>query len=355
MAVALPTKTFQRLLFRWFDQFGRKDLPWQKNKTPYRVWISEIMLQQTQVNTVIAYFERFIKTFPDIETLANANEDAVFHLWSGLGYYHRAKYLHMAAKKIFSEFQGHFPNQLEELEKLPGIGRSTAGAILSIAFDKAAPILDGNVKRVLTRLHGITTWPGEKNTEALLWKIAESYTPNQRSADYTQAIMDFGATLCIRSKPLCDQCPLEKKCVARSLNIEKTLPKAKPRKELPVKNATLLILKKEPNFILLEKRPETGIWAGLWSLPELPGKASAPLIRKFLAQFELPIKKLEKGEPFRHTFTHYHLNIFPVFITTDSKKPLVNTQRIWYNLHNSQSIGLPAPVKSILNKLEKSL
>src|SRR3990167_8286209 len=203
----LTPKKFQQLLCQWFDTHGRKNLPWQKNKTPYRVWLSEIMLQQTQVSTAIPYFQRFLTRFPTIKSLANASEDEVLHLWTGLGYYSRARNLYHAAKLVVEKHHGKFPDQLEELEKLPGIGRSTAGAILSIAFEKKATILDGNVKRVLTRLYGITEWVGEKKIIEALWKLAEKYTPAFRCADYTQAIMDLGATLCIRGKPACEKCP----------------------------------------------------------------------------------------------------------------------------------------------------
>ena len=353
---SLTAKTFQRLLLRWFDRYGRKDLPWQKNKTPYRVWISEIMLQQTQVSTVMSYFERFIAKFPDVGSLATADEDAVFHIWTGLGYYQRARHLQIAAKKIF-EHGGIFPDEQAQLEALPGIGRSTAGAILSIAFEKKATILDGNVKRVLTRLHGITEWPGEKKVTEQLWQLAEQFTPNKRCADYSQAIMDLGATLCVRGKPVCTQCPFEKYCVARSKGIEKTLPHSKPRKTLPVKQSALLILQKQPHVVLLEKRPAKGIWAGLWSLPEIHDKPTAATLRKTcLNQLKLRVKTIQFGDIFRHTFTHYHLDILPVFLQVEetSHKTIEDKQKIWYNLRQSQQIGMPAPVKLLLNKLEKS-
>lgn len=356
-SVSLTAKTFQRILLRWFDRYGRKDLPWQKDKTPYRIWVSEIMLQQTQVSTVISYYERFLAKFPDVGSLANADEDTIFHIWTGLGYYHRAKHLKIAAKKIFEDFNNRFPDELTELEKLPGIGRSTAGAILSIAFNKKAPILDGNVKRVLTRLHGITEWPGEKKVTESLWKLAEHYTPDKRCADYTQAIMDLGATLCTRSKPSCTTCPFEKYCVAHAKGLEKTLPQAKPRKTLPIKQASLLILQKEPHFVLLVKRPPAGVWAGLWSLPEVNGTPSAALIRKTCSsQLKLRVKSLQFGDAFRHTFTHYHLDILPVFLKIDQSTQLLmdDQQKIWYNLRKSQLIGMPAPVKLLLSKLEKS-
>jgi len=212
-----------RAVLKWFDQFGRKNLPWQQNKTPYRVWVSEIMLQQTQVTTVIPYYERFMSIFPTLKSLAEAKEDAVLHLWTGLGYYSRARNLHRTAKLIQENFHGIFPDTLDALQELPGIGRSTAAAILSIAFQKPATILDGNVKRVLSRLFAITEWPGEKETLEKLWKIAEKLTPNERVDDYTQAMMDIGATICIRGKPHCENCPLQKKMSRTQTRYRKNL------------------------------------------------------------------------------------------------------------------------------------
>jgi A/G-specific adenine glycosylase len=354
--VTLTPHLFQQQLLNWFDQFGRKDLPWQQDKTPYRVWVSEIMLQQTQVNTVIAYFDRFMTHFPTIEELANANEDSVLHLWTGLGYYNRARNLQKAAKMIIREYDGQFPDQLDTLQKLPGIGRSTAGAILSIAFNKPAAILDGNVKRVLTRVHGITEWPGTPRVTEQLWSIAEKYKPTQRIADYTQAIMDLGATLCIRGKPRCPECPFQESCIAHSQGIEKTLPYSKPHKTLPVREVTLLILQKNTHSVLLEKRPPVGVWASLWSLPEINGISSFKEIKKICHQrFQLEIEKVQIGTSFRHTFSHFHLDIVPALITVTAKNSLLmeNEQQIWYDLKNSQTVGLPAPIKALLNNLEK--
>ena len=353
----LSADLFQKKLLSWFDQFGRKDLPWQQDKTPYRVWVSEIMLQQTQVSTVIAYFNRFIAHFPTAEKLANADEDTVLHLWTGLGYYNRARNLQKAANIIIRDYKGQFPNQLDTLKELPGIGRSTAGAILSIAFNKHAAILDGNVKRVLTRLHGITEWPGIPKITEQLWSIAEKYTPHQRTADYAQAIMDLGATLCIRGKPRCTECPFQKYCVAYTQGIEKTLPYAKPRKTLPIRQVTLLVLQKNAHLVLLEKRAPAGVWASLWSLPEINGTPSSTDIKKTCRQkFQLDINQLTLGTSFRHTFSHFHLDIIPAFITvtaTKSSKLMESEQQIWYNLKDSQAVGLPAPIKSLLNNLEK--
>jgi A/G-specific adenine glycosylase len=350
--VNVTPKKFQTLLLDWFDQHGRKNLPWQQNKTPYRIWVSEIMLQQTQVSTVIAYFERFMQHFPNITTLANAPEDEVLHLWTGLGYYNRARNLQRAAKIITTTLQGNFPNNVTELENLPGIGRSTAGAIVAIAFQKPAPILDGNVKRVLTRIHGIEQWPGEKKISDALWQIAEKFTPQQRSADYTQAIMDLGATLCIRGKPQCVKCPMQKICVAHAKGIAKKLPIAKARKTIPTHQATLLILQQHPHWVLLEKRPATGVWGNLWSLPEMKGKPSTMEIQNICQdRFGLKMKALRVGKDFRHTFSHFHLDITPAFIeltSTPKTKIMESAQQIWYNLKMPQAVGLPAPVKSLL-------
>lgn len=234
--------SFANKLLAWFDLHGRKDLPWQSNRTPYRVWVSEIMLQQTQVASVINYYQRFMGTFPNIQSLASAHEDVVLEHWAGLGYYARARNLHKAAKLVVSEHKGVFPANFESIVNLPGIGRSTAGAILSIAFKQKATILDGNVKRVLCRVEAIRSWPGEKATENRLWQIAESLNPDERTADYTQAIMDLGATLCTRSKPSCDLCPLREQCRAHELNLQSELPKSKPKKKLPQKHTWIALI-----------------------------------------------------------------------------------------------------------------
>ncbi len=353
MKTNISPSQFQKKILTWFDSHGRKTLPWQKNKTPYRVWISEVMLQQTQVSTVIPYFERFMQRFPTIELLAQAEEDEVLHYWTGLGYYSRARNLHASAKKIVGDLAGEFPATLIDLEKLPGIGRSTAGAILAIAFQQKATILDGNVKRVLTRFSGITEWPGENSTLEKLWHTAELLTPEKKIADYTQAMMDLGATVCVRGKPQCEKCPLIKHCIAHQLGIEKDLPKSKPKKELPIKQVTLLILQNN-HKILLQKRPSAGIWGGLWSLPEITGFAET---REILTvcdkQFKCKAQNIFLRQRFRHTFSHYHLDILPVLIETQMKpgKIMDSEQQIWYNLNASQTIGLPAPIKKILEEM----
>lgn len=340
---------FQKKILDWFNACGRKNLPWQFNKTAYRVWVSEIMLQQTQANTVIPYFENFMQRFPNMGALSSAIQDEVLHLWTGLGYYSRARNLHRTAQLTMQHFNGELPNTLNELLTLPGIGKSTAGAILSIAFKQKAAILDGNVKRVLTRVFGITAWPGEKKIADTLWTIAETLTPEKQVDDYTQAMMDLGATVCIRGKPRCEMCPLTTLCTAKQLGIEKTLPHPKPKKKLPIKQATFLIVQHEES-VLLNKRPPTGIWGGLWSLPELPDFLSHDAVSFYCHQHFKHTKHIKMGEPFRHTFSHYHLDILPVFITLLKKpsKIMEDGQQIWYKLNGSQAVGLPAPVKKLL-------
>lgn len=350
----MTPQQFQRRILAWFDQHGRKTLPWQINKTPYRVWISEIMLQQTQVNTAIPYYERFLQRFPDLSTLAKASEDEVLHLWAGLGYYSRARNLHRAAKMIIEEYRGQFPDSLDALQTLPGIGQSTAGAIIAIAFQKRATILDGNVKRVLARFLAIEEPITEKNVENTLWHYATKFTPSTRIDDYTQAMMDVGATLCTRSKPACSKCPLIKDCGAYKKGIVHLLPLKKAAKELPVRKTTFLILKSS-EAILLCKRPSQGIWGGLWSLPELNGEPEMKCIAQFCkSQFKLSIAESKPLVPFRHTFSHYHLDIFPILIEV-KKRPrmaMEEDKQIWYNPHHPERIGLPKPVQSLMESLK---
>ncbi|MBV9575468.1 MAG: A/G-specific adenine glycosylase, partial [Gammaproteobacteria bacterium] len=342
----LKPASFQKILLAWFNEHGRKHLPWQENKTAYRVWVSEIMLQQTQVSTVIPYFERFMQQFPDLSALAQASEDSVLHLWAGLGYYSRARNLHRAAKMIVEKFAGIFPQTIEDLEALPGVGQSTAGAIAAIAYNQKAAILDGNVKRVFARLHGITAAINEKEIENKLWELAHLFTPAKEVADYTQAIMDFGATLCLRSKPQCMLCPFTSHCLAHQQGIAASLPKKKPTKKLPVRTSTFIILKKNER-IFLQKRAANGIWGGLWSLPEIAGEPQTSSLQTFcLEQWQLKIKDFELLAPFRHTFTHYHLDIFPVIIHAKQVaiKNMKKAQQIWYDPNKPDTIGLPKPV-----------
>lgn len=349
----LDSLHFQRVILHWFDQHGRKHLPWQQNKTPYRVWLSEIMLQQTQVATVIPYYQRFIAQFPDVLSLANAKEDDVLHLWAGLGYYSRARNLHKAAKMVVKEFAGQFPDTIPGLTTLPGIGQSTAGAILSIAFNKRAAILDGNVKRVLARLHGITEAITVKGVENKLWDLANAYAPDTRCADYTQAMMDLGATLCTRSKPQCTACPLQTHCIAFKENLTHELPKKKVTRILPVRQATFLIIKNKQG-VLLEKRPSSGIWGGLWCLPQLEGQPDNEKINLFCEQkLHSSVLTSHPFPSFRHTFSHYHLDIFPILLMIKGSpyRTMEAGKQIWYNLDQQQTLGLPKPIQTIMRNL----
>lgn len=347
----MTPRLFQQRLLAWFDRHGRKELPWQINKTPYRVWLSEIMLQQTQVATVIPYYLRFMATFPTIEALAKAPEDEVLHLWAGLGYYSRARNLHKAAQMVVETFKGQFPATLDNLLLLPGVGQSTAGAILSIAYGQRATILDGNVKRVLARFLGITAPINQKETENLLWEHAVAYTPHKRAADYTQAIMDLGATVCTRSKPQCAACPLTRACVARERDLTGQIPAKKAGRALPVKTATFLLIESEKR-ILLCKRPAKGIWGGLWSLPEITGTPDTRRITTLVKETcGLRPDSQEKLAPFRHTFSHYHLEIHPVHIRINKLpkgKSIETAKQIWYNRRKPSLIGLPKPVETLL-------
>ncbi|GAM67417.1 A/G-specific adenine glycosylase [Vibrio sp. JCM 19236] len=250
---------FAQQILTWYHQYGRKHLPWQQNKTAYKVWLSEIMLQQTQVATVIPYFERFLEEFPDIVSLADADIDQVLHLWTGLGYYARARNLHKAAQMVRDEHNGEFPTEFEDVLALPGVGRSTAGAILSSVYNQPHAILDGNVKRVLARANAIEGWPGKKTVENQLWEIAEQHTPSTEVEHYNQAMMDMGAMLCTRSKPKCTLCPVEKLCVANKQSNPLDYPGKKPKKEKPTKQTTFLIFHCKGQ-VWLEKRPPAGIW-----------------------------------------------------------------------------------------------
>jgi A/G-specific adenine glycosylase len=336
---------FQQRLLEWFKLYGRKNLPWQKNITPYRVWISETMLQQTQVSTVIPYYDRFVERFPNVESLAASAIDEVLQHWSGLGYYARARNLHKAALLI--DQQGIFPDSFDELIKLPGVGRSTAGAILSIAFNRSHPILDGNVKRVLARYRAINGWPGEANVNQQLWQLSTELTPNDRVADYTQAIMDLGATLCSRHQPACLLCPLQEDCMARKTGRVADFPNRKPVKLLPVKQLVFLVLRDKQNRILLAKRPPTGIWGGLWSLPEFEHVDSAI---SWCAENDINISTQETLKSGRHNFSHYHLDYLPLHVKTDDviHKVMEGERLLWYDTNKNQNIGLPAPIKQFL-------
>ncbi len=336
-------------LLAWFDAHGRHDLPWQHPRTPYRVWISEIMLQQTQVSTVVPYFERFMHRFPDVQSLAGAPPDDVLALWSGLGYYARARNLHRAAREIVGRHNGRFPATLEAWLALPGIGRSTAGAILAQAFGQRQPILDGNVRRVLARYHAIDGWPGDRAVQARLWQLAEAATPHRRIADYTQAIMDLGATVCGR-RPACQRCPLADDCRARAAGDPGAWPGRKPRKALPVKRTAMLILRDADGRILFERRPPAGIWGGLWSLPECPVNESVP--RHCRDRLGICVDELSAGATFRHTFSHFHLDIVPVHGRLGDAPGLRESGSHALCHPHDPPGGLPSPVRDLLRAPE---
>ena len=344
----MPPAQFQQQLLAWFDLHGRKDLPWQQNINPYRVWVSEIMLQQTQVASVIDYFNRFMARFPTVQSLAGAELDEVLGHWSGLGYYARARNLHKAAQ-IIIEGGGEFPKTLAEMSALPGIGRSTAGAILSIACGQSQPILDGNVKRVLARFHAVRGWPGDGKVAALLWEISGQYTPTRRTGDYTQAMMDLGATLCTRGKPKCEICPVAEGCQAKTLGLVNQLPEAKPRKALPVKQLYFLLLQDKQRRILLEKRPPTGIWGGLWSLPEFDDLAQ---LQDWGLQRNIELAETRPLTSQRHTFSHYHLDYTPLLARTENPINYVMEANgaVWYKSADIHSLGLPTPIRRLLQR-----
>lgn len=360
-AAVAQAEAFNRAVLYWFSRSGRKDLPWQQNPTPYRVWISEIMLQQTQVQTVIPYYLRFMAQYPDVTALADAGVDQVLHLWTGLGYYARARNLHKAAKQVTQDHGGEFPQDVEALEALPGIGRSTAGAIAALSMHIKAPILDGNVKRVLTRYFAIAGYPESSTVKKQLWTVAESLLPEQKIAAYTQAMMDLGATLCTRSSPACDQCPLASDCKALAGDRIAEFPGKKPKKALPVNAVNMLIVRNEAGDVLLEKRPDSGIWGGLYSLPEKAvddtGASPEPgWVAYAESGLQLNPLTLEPLPTIRHSFTHYHLDITPLLssewkLKTTETSVADSDRWLWYPLDHSVEVGLAAPVKKLLTLL----
>ncbi|TCS35193.1 A/G-specific adenine glycosylase [Reinekea marinisedimentorum] len=347
---------FQTAALSWFEQHGRKHLPWQQNKTAYRVWVSEVMLQQTQVATVIPYFERFMERFPTVVDLAAAPEDDVLHLWTGLGYYARARNLHKAAKTVARDFSGEMPGNAEQLETLPGIGRSTAAAIASSVYGHSEAILDGNVKRVLARFFALQEWSGTTAAQKQLWQWAEQLTPAQTVADYNQCMMDLGAMVCTRSKPKCTACPLQEQCLAHELDQVHRLPVPKPKKDKPVKSTLMLMLQLADGRVLLEKRPASGIWGGLYSFREF---SDYDALLSHCEQHS-KVRTIDRWPVFRHTFSHYHLDITPVLATLNTASGNVQDgNALWFSplLANDgeQAIGLPAPVSSLLAQLAKTL
>ena len=355
-------KNFSSQVLTWYEVHGRKDLPWQQDRDAYKIWVSEIMLQQTRVETVIPYYEKFVQHFPTVDTLAAADIDEVLHLWTGLGYYARARNLHKAAQKVVAEYKGQFPKQLEQVVALPGIGRSTAAAILALSFHQAHAILDGNVKRVLARCFTIEGWPGSSSVEQQLWQQADALLPEHKYAEYTQAMMDLGATLCTRNNPSCSNCPVQTNCEAFVQQRQAEFPTPKPSKKIPLREVTVAIIQdRQDDSIWLEKRPPAGIWGGLYSFPEF----------KDADEFKIWLNKQNKNSVLTsqslpiisHTFSHFRLLMRPMLIQID-KKPngvMEDDLGVWYKLTDQemghkigQKVGLAAPVKKALEQVLNS-
>ena len=347
----LRKSAFAKRLIAWYQQHGRSTLPWQQDQSAYSVWISEIMLQQTQVATVIPYFQRFMQRFPNIETLANATLDEVLHHWTGLGYYSRARNIHKAARLIL-EKHGDFPSEFADILALPGIGRSTAGAISAFSFSKRQAILDGNVKRVLARVQAISGWPGNKPVHDLLWEYADYFTPDVNVREYTQAIMDLGALICTQTKPQCEQCPFTDRCVAYQQGKPTAYPSKKPKTIKPVKKTHLLILSDPNGQYWLQKRPPSGIWGGLYGFPEIASLEN--VLDYVMDHYAIRLKSFTTLPTFRHTFTHFHLDITPIIapLSNPAARKLAIEDAIWYNSKQPANIGLAAPVKKLLTQLE---
>ena len=341
-------------LLAWFDQCGRKDLPWQQDATPYRVWVSEIMLQQTQAQTVIPYFERFMARFPDVRTLAAAKLDEVLHLWSGLGYYARARNLHRTASLV-AKSGGAFPTAAAALEALPGIGRSTAGAIRALAMGHRATILDGNVKRVLARFHGVSGPTASAATLHELWHRAEAHTPARRTAAYTQAIMDLGATLCTGRAPQCHCCPLAERCAALATQRVDEIPQRSPSKAKPVRRAHLYLITTPARTCLLERRPNHGIWGGLWSPPQRQPERSPEAVCAEFGIRPSAIAEHRTAPVFRHTFSHFHLDIEPHYLRLHEQPGQLadGDGLMWHCPEKAAPVGLSAPAAKLLSGLNE--
>ncbi len=342
-------------LLAWWDHHGRKDLPWQQNppgnRGRYRVWVSEIMLQQTQVATVLRYYDTFLAAFPDVVALAHAEPDAVLHRWSGLGYYARARNLHRAAQVVRDEHGGEIPANFDQLAQLPGIGRSTAGAILALADHQRHPILDGNVKRVLARVFRVAGYPGDTAVAKQLWSLAEQCTPAERVANYTQAIMDLGASLCARRKPACPQCPLAEGCLAHRHGVAAQLPARKPPKARPRRATVVLICVRPDGAVLLERRPNAGLWGGLWGLPETTSiEAAAGWCATAFGT--APLSQLVRPV-LAHGFSHFDLDMTPVELRVDlaPDRVMEDDRWLWYKTNAPAKVGLAAPIAKLLSSV----
>jgi len=343
--------TFAHDLIAWQRTHGRHDLPWQGTRDPYAIWVSEIMLQQTQVATVIPYYRRFMTRFPDVRALSHAPLDDVLAHWSGLGYYSRARHLHAAAGVVCSRHGGVLPNDFDAVTALPGIGRSTAAAILVFAYGARHAILDGNVKRVLARCYGIRGHYGESAVSAALWQQAEALLPHEDVEAYTQGLMDLGAGLCTRRAPRCSACPMQDRCVAHAVGSVHELPTPRPRRTVPRRATTMLVLQRECE-VLLEKRPAPGIWGGLWCFPEIaPGDDA---VSASAARFGLDAVAVESMPPLEHGFTHFTLTITPQRLRVAHATPCAQEPgRQWWSLQEARDAGLPAPVRRILEQLSE--
>ena len=343
---------FSARLIAWHEHFGRRDLPWQNTRDPYRIWLSEIMLQQTQVVTVMPYYQRFLSVLPDVQSLAAASINVVLELWSGLGYYRRAHLLHRAAHEVVVRFGGAFPRDAATLETLPGIGRSTAAAIAAFAYGERGAILDGNVKRVLARHQGVEGYAGESAVERALWGRAAHLLPDARIEAYTQALMDLGATVCLRSTPDCARCPVADDCIARLQSRIDELPAPRPRKPLPQRQIGILLIRRGDE-ILLERRPPTGIWAGLWSLPEI--SCDTDVAAYCRERFGAAVIADEAMAPIEHAFTHFRLRLTPLPCTVERwparAEDAAGAASLWLPLPDATGAALPAPIKKLLRSL----
>ncbi len=342
---------FAPAVLRWHASDGRKDLPWQQDRTPYRVWVSEIMLQQTQVATAIDYYVRFMARFPTVHELAHAKADAVLHLWSGLGYYARARNLQRTAQILVQRHAGEFPSTLVEVMELPGIGRSTAGAILALSRGERHAILDGNVKRVLARYFAVAGYPGEKAVEHKLWALAEECTPAAQLASYTQAIMDLGATVCTRTNPACLLCPVNATCVARLEGTQPLYPAPRPRKARPRRAAWVLVAQRGTK-VLLERRPPSGIWGGLWGLPEFPTREHADL---WCSEHLAAPAHAQPGEALKHAFSHFDYELKPLTVHCAGKAAALreDDRYRWYDVAAPAAVGVPKPVATLLKRVQR--
>lgn len=341
--------TFATRLLVWHQRRGRHDLPWQDTRDAYRIWIAEIMLQQTQVAAVVPYYLRFLERFPDLLTLARAPQDEVLRLWSGLGYYSRARNLHSAAQRVMARHDGVFPRTLAEIEALPGIGRSTAAAIAAFAYGARAAILDGNVKRVLARHFAVAGFPGEKRVENRLWRLAQEQLPPRNIGCYTQALMDLGATLCKRARPDCADCPLAQSCRALALGRVRDFPAPRPSRPVPTRATHMLLLVRNGE-LLLEKRAPAGIWGGLWSLPELADGGVAR--RHCRSHYGCSIAAPQPLAPLAHGFTHFRLEIRPLLCRVEKLTPSAREEgQMWLSLEDAHGAAIPVPVRRLIERL----